>query len=366
MKRVFHFGSLLLLASAMAVSCGKESAAPTSPSAVRQAGGNVTPPGGLKASAPTPQSPTNGVKPEGSLVLVAGASKMLFIADAIPLDYEFEILTTQGARVWSQVVPGGSGGTVSASPNASLNFDQTYNWRVRAAYNGAMGPWSANATFVANQPTGYIRGNELYDPLTNGTTVGTVRGPVTWIPGVGVRLDSFDSWISYELPQALEDGEYSALVTNIETNTEGGKTRVFAMAEGYGDVSDNDARMTVEKRGDSPPGAIAWRFITSSDQIDTVGEAERVVREFSLGETTLWEASWRSNFFRVRIFRNGAAGPEMYNFGKHFDGFYRPVPHVIYAGGGPARGGPTSQSIPGMIIRQIWVSPNPRPSFANQ
>ena len=123
--------------------------------------------------------------------------------------------------------------------------------------------------------------------------------------------------------------------------------------------------MTVEKRGDSPPGAIAWRFITSSDQIDTVGEAERVVREFSLGETTLWEASWRSNFFRVRIFRNGAAGPEMYNFGKHFDGFYRPVPHVVYAGGGPARGGPTSQSIPGMIIRQIWVSPNPRPSFAN-
>jgi hypothetical protein len=128
------------------------------------------------------------------------------------------------------------------SPNASLNFDQTYNWRARAAYNGAMGPWSANATFVASQPTGYIRGNELYDPLTNGVTVGTVRGPVTWIPGVGVRLDSFDSWISYELPQALEDGEYSALVTNIETNTEGGKTRIFAMAEGYGDVSDNDAR----------------------------------------------------------------------------------------------------------------------------
>lgn len=367
MNRVFQIGSVVLLAGALAVACGKDSPSPVSPSGAGRAGGSATPPGGLKASAPTPQSPINGVKPDGSLVLVAGASRMLFVADPLPLSYEFEILTTAGARVWSQVVPGGSGPTVSVSPNASLTFDQPYNWRVRAAYDGAMGPWSANAAFVANQPTGYIRGNELYDPLTNGVTVGTVRGPVTWIPGVGVRLDTFDSWISYELPQPLEEGEYSALVTNLETNTEGGKTRVFAMAEGYGDVTDNDARMTVEKRGDAPPGAIAFRFIGSygpEDAAETVG-AERVVREFSLNETTLWEASWRNSFFRVRIFRNGAAGPEMYNFGKPYGGFYRPAQHVVYAGGGPARGGPESQTIPGMIIRQIWVSPNPRPSFAN-
>jgi hypothetical protein len=365
MNRVFYIGSVVLLAGAMAVACGKESSSPVSPSGARPASGSATPPGGLKASAPTPQSPTNGVKPSGGLVLVAGASKMLFVADAIPLSYEFEILTPQGARVWSQVVPGGSEPTVSVSPNASLTFDQTYNWRVRATYNGAMGPWSANAAFVANQPTGYIRGNELYDPLTNGVTVGTVRGPVTWIPGVGVRLDSLDSWIVYELPQALEQGEYSALVSGVDTNSEGTKTRILAMAEGYGDVTENPGRMTVEKRGDGPTGGIAWRFITSSDQIETVG-AERVVREFDANRTYFWEASWRNNFFNVLIRLDGANGPEHYGMGKPYEGFYHPEPHVVYAGGGPARGGATNQTVPGMIIRQIWVSPNPRPSFANQ
>jgi len=365
MKRVFHFGSLLLLASAMAVSCGKESAAPTSPSAVRQAGGNVTPPGGLKASAPTPQSPTNGAKPTGALVLVAGASRMLYISETLPLSYEFEILTPQGAHVWSQTVPGDSGGTVSVSPNASLTTDQPYNWRVRATYLGAAGPWSGNAAFIANRPSGYIRGNEIYDPLTNCETVGTIRGPVTCIPGVGMRLDTLDSWIVYELPQALEQGEFSALVSGVATNTEGTKTRILAMAEGFGDVTENPGRMTVEKRGDGPTGGIAWRFITSSDQIETVG-AERVVREFDPGRTYFWEANWRNNFFNVLIRLDSPNGPEHYSMGKPYEGFYRPEPHVVYAGGGPARGGATNQTVPGMIIRQVWVSPNPRPSFANE
>ena len=55
----------------------------------------------------------------------------------------------------------------------------------------------------------------------------------------------------------------SALVTNIATNTEGGKTKIFSMAQGYGDLTANSRRMTVEKRGDGPTGGIAWRFLTN-------------------------------------------------------------------------------------------------------
>jgi len=110
------------------------------------------------------------------------------------------------------------------------------------------------------------------------------------------------------------------------------------MAEGYGDVTENPGRMTVEKRGDGPTGGIAWRFITSSDQIETVG-AERVVREFDANRTYFWEASWRNNFFNVLIRLDGANGPEHYGMGKPYEGFYHPEPHVVYAGGGPARGG---------------------------
>ena len=59
-------------------------------------------------------------------------------------------------------------------------------------------------------------------------------------------------------------------------------------------------------------------------------------------------------------------GQNIYNFGKPYDGFYRPEPHVVYAGGGPARAGLEAQTVPGMIIRQIWVSERPRPAFANK
>jgi hypothetical protein len=178
-------------------------------------------------------------------------------------------------------------------------------------------------------------------------------------------MESLDSWISYLMPVAVRNGEYSALVTGVETNTEGTKTRILAMAEGYGDVTDNDGRMTVEKRGDGPTGGVAWRFITSNDQVETVGE-ERVVREFDPNRTYFWEANWRNNFFNVRILFDGVNGGVHYNMGKPFTGFYAPDPHVVYAGGGPARGGPTNQTVPGMIIRQVWVSERPRPGFANQ
>ena len=70
----------------------------------------------------------------------------------------------------------------------------------------------------------------------------------------------------------MEDGELSVLVTNLETNTEGDKTKIFSMAQGYGDLTANARRMTVEKRGDGPPGSIAWRFLTSDGEgVDTVG-----------------------------------------------------------------------------------------------
>ena len=38
----------------------------------------------------------------------------------------------------------------------------------------------------------------------------------------------------------------------------------------------------------------------------------------------------------------------------------------VYLGGGPARGGLDGQTVPGMIIRQVWVSQRPRPDFANR
>jgi hypothetical protein len=366
-KGVLWSAAAVAAVVALAIACGGNSRSPASPTSagvpteVDVAADGST----LKVSAPVLSSPVGGVRLTGdsdtvTLVFQAAAGKFV---SGQPYTYQVQLMNAAGALLEEKT--GGTG--LSYAMSTRLDVDTTYRWRVRANFSGAVGPWSATETFRSvEERKGYLRGNELYDPLTKGTTIGTIVGPVTFIPGVGVRLEDFGSRIVYELQEPLEDGELSALVTNVATNTEGGKTKIFSMAQGYGDLTTNERRMTVEKRGDSPTGAVAWRFLTSGgDGVDTIG-AERVVREFDPGQTYFWEADWRDGVFRLRINRGGVSGPNIYDFGKRYEGFYRPEPHVVYLGGGPARGGLDSQTVPGMVIRQVWVSYNPRPVWANK
>lgn len=369
MTRPFWFVSVVACALALAIACGKGSPNPSSPSAVSpaSAGTNANADGSLlKATAPTPQSPINNTKvADGQPVTLVVGNATATFAPGVPLAYQFEVFNAAGARVYnSPLVPGGSG-TTSHTVTEGLEGDQIYQWQARALYEGIQGPVSSRAVFIAPANDGYIRGDELYDPLINGKTVGTAVGPVTFLPGVGVRLETGSSYIVYELPVRLEEGEFSILVTNVETNTEGGKTKIMAMSSGYSDLATNPARMTVEKRGSFPTGGIAWRFRTTGGTEETVG-AERVVVQFQASQTYFWEATWRLNFFNVRINAGGVNGPNIYNFGKPYQGFYNPVPHVVFLGSGPSRSGPDHQTVPGMVVRQAWVSSRPRPAFASQ
>jgi hypothetical protein len=77
--------------------------------------------------------------------------------------------------------------------------------------------------------------------------------------------------------------------------------------------------------------------------------------------------TWRDNVFKVKVQEGGVSGPVVYEFGKHWDGDpYDPKPHVIYVGSPIGRSGPEAASIENAIYRQVWVSANPRPAFANQ
>jgi hypothetical protein len=54
-----------------------------------------------------------------------------------------------------------------------------------------------------------------------------------------------------------------------------------------------------------------------------------------------------------------------FNSAKAYSGIYQPLPHNVYLGSPYAagdRGEPAS--VDGMIIRQVWCSANPRPSWA--
>jgi hypothetical protein len=369
MNRKLWFTSLVC-ALALAAACTRQSGTPSSPSAIRPGSTGAAPDGStLKASAPTPQSPLNNFQvPVGTTpTLVIGNSTLQFGSAA--LSYVFEVFNAAGARIHqSPPVPQGAGGTTSYSlANLTLDGDARYTWNARAVLADTVGPVSppTNASFIAPSNAGYIRGNELYDPLINGRTVGEVHGAVQFIPGLGVKLLDQTGYISYELQSTLFEGEFSILVTNLATNTEGGKTKLFAMGKGYSDIVENEYRMTVEKRGD-PPGTVAWRFIARDDLIDTEG-AEREIVEFDPAQHYFWQATWRNNFFNVLINRGGVFGQEIYEKGKHWEGRgYEPSPHVIYIGAPVGRSGLDGASVDNVIIRQVWVSSRPRPAFANQ
>jgi hypothetical protein len=362
-KKLVACSSAVLLA--LAVACSKGSDNPVSPTGAEPGTSEAGPNGEtLKASAPTPQSPVNNAQPD-SLSFTAGKSTARFeSSSAAAYTYEFQVRNAAANNTLcsSGTVGGGSGSSVTWTPsNCTLELDTAHTWRVRATYQGATGPWSSDATF-RTPSGGYIRGNEVFDPLTNGKTVGEIVGDVTFIPGVGVRLEGHHSHIRYRLPQTLSQGEFSIIMTGVATNTEGDKTKVMAMSEGLSDLIVNDRRMTVEKRGD-PEGIVAWRFISHHDQIDTEG-AEREFVAFDPGQAYLWKAVWNGSF-TVSIFRGGSSGEMIYSKGKHYDGAYDPDPHYAFVGAPSGRSGLSAASIPGAIVRNVWISSRPRPAGLN-
>ena len=362
MKRQFVlFVACGLLATALA--CGDKSSNPAAPSSPGGASTDATGPDGstLKVTAPTPTSPANGsTLADTNVSLTIGAATGKFV-NVGPLAYRFQILRN-GA-----VVKEFRGATLQWKVPTDLESNTTHSWRARAEQGPYFGPWSAEWTFkTPDQPEGYIQGGELYDPLVDGKSIGRLHGPVTFIPGVGAKMNNWSAFIEYHLQQTVTGGEFSMLVTNLATNTEGDKTKIMSMMEGPNlqSITNNDRRFTIEKRG-QPPGAVAWRVITSNDQIDTVG-SERVRRNFSTSKTYFWKATWGGGRFNLLIREGGVNGAQIYSFGKHYGGSYDPNPHYAFVGGPAGRAGSDSGTVNDIIVRQVWLSSRDRPAFANK
>jgi hypothetical protein len=362
-KTAYLIAACGLLATVLA--CSDKSSSPAAPTPVSNGSGSSAPATAdgttLKVPPPTPVSPANGATLEDFNIVLKVNPVTAKYADVSAFAYRFQVLLN------NQVVKEFRTSTTTQWTVTDLENNTTYTWHARAEQGTFFGPWSEPWTFKTPEiPEGYISGGELYDPLYNGKTVGQPVGAVTFIPGVGVKLEGLTSYIEYRLPQTVASGEFSILVTNMIQNTEGDKTKVMAMKEGTNaqDITNNSRRFTIEKRG-NPAGAVAWRVKTSSDQIDTVG-AERVVKHFDPSETYFWKATWGGNRFNLLIKDHGANGNTIYNFGKGYGGVYNPNPHVAFIGGPGGRAGADSGTVPGMIIRQVWLSSRPRPSFANK
>jgi hypothetical protein len=357
---------------ALALACSKDSPAPVAPTGAEPGVADAANDGStLKATAPTPQSPVNNAQPD-VLILTAGASTARFVSGVV-FSYLFEVRNAANAVVCTSGAVAGTATGVSWTPSCTLEFDVTHSWRVRATHQGAVGPWSAAATFRA-PAGGFIRGNEVFDPLTNGRTVGQAHGGVTFISGTGARLNSHESRITYELPTNLQSGEFSLMVTGIDEGSPGDKTKVMSMQEGHGELTDNDYRFTAEKRGRSysTPGATTWRIIMgeADEHAGRIFDGDRFAPAAGYSDERwyFWRFTWASpGRAELTVRADGPRGPVIYQTSRGTGGFlYRPVPHVIHLGASVGRAGVIDASIPGATYKNVWVSSAPRPAFPGE
>jgi hypothetical protein len=374
-KKAVACASAVLLA--LAVACSKSPETPVSPSSA-EPGGTTAGPNGetLKASAPTPQSPVNGAQPD-TLVLTAGKASGSFDQGLSgTYSYEFQIMNTGNTVVCSQTVPGGSDSTVSWTPGCDLELDANLTWRVRAktqnpAGQMANGPWSSAASFKS-PIGGYIRGDELYDPLYNGRTVAQPQDVVgaTFVANQGIRLNGHDSRVTYVLPVTLQAGEMSVMVLGADEGNPGDKTKIMSMQEGFGDITTNDYRMTAELRGRDyvTPGAIQFRIITGdAGEEDAIHDSPRIAFNFSSSRWYFWQFTWRTGRADLVVREDGPRGRVLYNAGTGTGTHpYRPEKHVIHLGAPVGRAGPQDASHPGGVYKNLWVSSRPRPAFPGE
>jgi hypothetical protein len=352
----------------LALACNKSSQAPTSPSSASPSDTNAAADGStLKATAPSPISPVNGAQPD-VLLLTANASQLKFGTGV--LQYQFQI-RSGSTVVYDSDSTGVSivanGNTVSHQPSTVLTADATYSWRGRAKYQGAVGPWGADATFKA-PVGGYIRGSELFDPLVGGRTVGELGGSAQ-LTAEGVSLPDHFSYVKYQLQDTLVQGEFSMMIKGLTTQTpgtQGAKSKVFSMQEGGGSITTDDYRATIDFRGKQypNPGAVTYRIITGDPNSRVFDGNRKVVSGWDRNTWYLWRFSWVTGRATLEVRSGSDTGPVIYSdsvpTGSHE---YRPTPHVLYLGTPPARGGADDQTACPITVKSVWASSNPRPAF---
>jgi hypothetical protein len=272
--------------------------------------------------------------------------------------YEFQVAASDA---FTTIAASGAGiaedasGKTSWAVSTALQPTTRYWWRARANQGSTTGPWST-ATRFRSRVQGYVRNGELYDPLVNGETVGASAN-VTFAES-GARFNALESLITYALPQPLTAGEFSVRVTGLTTSSTGDKTKIFSMQEGQSDITDNRFRATIEKRFN---GEISFRFI-SGDAVNGVINADRQFLTFDPSMTYFWRFTWGNGQVRMLNAENDARGRVMFDQTKGYSGTYQPTPHFAYIGAPIPRGGADGASVPGMVVKDVWLSSSPRPA----
>jgi hypothetical protein len=369
---------LYVLAAVMAVAmaCGGDTKTPVSPSATTDLGSDAAADGStLKISPPTLTSPVNGATADSATpnLLLQNASST-FVPQTIP-SYRFVVVDSSNATVYdSGVVAAGASSTAHKVPADKLKAETLYKWRARGENGSAVGPWAGYFTFTTPKSLaadGYQTATTLWDPLTNGKSIGRPTN-MEFTVGKGARTIDFYSFIQYPLQQTLTSGEMSFYVDNFNPLAQGSKTKFASMSSDAADVTTDPWRFTLEKRGATytpAPGQVRWRIITGSatSAVNDGGPWQPVIDKT---KTHFIKFTWGSGRVTLLIAEadptTGALGTVRLSVSAGYAGTYRPNPHMAYVGVEPGRAGPEDASVPNMTVRYVWISDGatPRPGMS--
>jgi hypothetical protein len=260
-----------------------------------------------------------------------------------------------------------AGGKTSATIDVDLTPSTRFYWRARMVQGGAASDWIIGK--FRTKAGGYNRAGELYDILSDGFTVGERFGSTTFVPGRGLRLDSMQSYVRYQLPETVASGEFSMEVEGLAPNGPGAKQSIFAMGQGTGTVTGNPFEMFAQYRGSAgnPDNCITFKAVWGSTayklEFDFGGRASAVT-SLNASTTYFWQGSWTPTTFRLVVKDGGVNGSTIYDrtISTPGGGPYAPSPHVAYLGSNAGAMGTDTGSYPGMVVRNVWLSGRPRPS----
>jgi hypothetical protein len=318
----------------LALSCGEDTpSSPSSPapSAASSTGATARAQSDPSLGAPTPQEPPLGeavddLQPE--LVIgnaTGGAGTRTYTFD-LALDSAFlTIALTESA------VTEGLGGITRWRVSEPLEADTKYYWRVQAVTSAGAGPHSAvsefrvREPFRSDRPTGSL---VVFDPLTNGSSVGDVFGG-SFVEG-GWQPQTNADCLRYQVP-TLSEGRIEWVTTNLSTpNPVEGKRILISMWDPTkGNYRENPFRVHIQKLDKSTAAFddVRLRWISRGQEHNTgisfYDFEPQIVYE--------WRMEWgtfpgiRSQ--HVKVFLEGL---EILN--RNYDPVYHPKTHWIELG----------------------------------
>jgi hypothetical protein len=263
---------------AAAAACGKSS--PASPSKPNQQTAAL--------AAPVTQSPKGGTQIQGLRPTLIVANSVA-TGDVGAVTYRFEVSETQDFPVGSRTVAKDGvvqgNGTTSWAEDVDLQPNFAYYWRARATNGTVTSGWSTVETFKTEN-VGFRDGQNIFDPLSNGKTVGAQGGGM-FVPNLGWQPTSYGDFINYDIP-TMSSGSFEFDVVGLDPDEPAGADgaydtglKFYCMGSGdawdFWGFRDGDFKASLDKKSgrvyDGESGVVEHIFrVGDDDNREKTGE----------------------------------------------------------------------------------------------